>query len=334
LQVRRREFIAGLGGAAAWPLASRAQQRPMPTIGYLDTGSPEAGGDILAAFRKGLSETGFVEGKEVRIEYRWGYNDPTRVPELVSDLVGRRVSVIVSVGSPAATRALKAATTTIPIVFRTAADPVQVGIVASLDRPGGNVTGVTSMSGELGPKRLGLLHELMPRAERFGALISPTFAVASVTADLQAAAAAIGRPLEILPVGTDREIDTAFASLARQRVDAVLLGNHILFNIRRVQVVTLAAYHHLPAIYYTRLFVDIGGLISYGASGTFSFSQAGLYTGRILNGEKASDLPVLQPTKFELIINLQTARTLGLEIPPMLLALLAAVLIGVWTAEG
>jgi putative tryptophan/tyrosine transport system substrate-binding protein len=319
--MRRRQFIAGLGGAAAWPLVTRAQQRPVPTIGYLDTGSPEAGADGLAAFRKGLSETGFVEGKEVRIEYRWGYNDPARVPELANDLVGRRVSVIVSVGSPAATLALKAATTTIPIVFRTASDPVHVGIVASFDRPGSNITGVTSMSGELGPKRRGLLHEIIPRAERFGALISPTFAVASITADLQAAAAAIGRPLDIHPVGTNREIDTAFASLARKRVDGVLLGNHILFNERRVQVVTLAAFHHLPAIYYTRLFVDIGGLISYGASGPFSFSQAGLYTGRILNGEKVSDLPVLQPTKFELIINSQTARTLGLDIPPNLLAI-------------
>jgi len=255
------------------------------------------------------------------LEYRWGNNDSARVPELVDDLVHRRVSVIVSVGRLAATRAVKAATTTIPIVFRTAADPVEVGFVPSFNRPGGNVTGVTSMSGELGPKRLGLLHELMPRAERFGALIDPNFAPASMTAGLRATAAAIGRSLDIFPVSTDREIELAFGSLAQKRVDALLVSNSILLNERSVQLVTLAAQHRLPAIYFARAFVDIGGLMSYGTSFAEHFGQAGIYTGRILKGENPGVLPVLRPTKFELVINQRTARTLGIEVPPTLLAL-------------
>jgi putative ABC transport system substrate-binding protein len=327
--LQRREFITLLGGAAAaWPLAARAQQSTMPVIGFLHIGSREPFADRLAGFHKGLSETGFVEGRNVAIEYRWANDDDGRVPDLVADLVRRRVAVIVSTGSAAVALALKAATTTIPIVFTNGAlDPVQTGLVASFNRPGGNVTGVTSISGELMPKQLGLLHELLPGAARFAVLfVTPTSLiadkqVASLIADMQAAAATIGGQIEVLTAGNNREIDTAFLSLVPKRVDALLVGPGVLFSDRRVQLATLAAHHRVPAIYSRREHPEAGGLMSYGASLTDRLRQTGIYTGRILKGEKPADLPVMRPTKFQFVINLQTARTLGIEVPPTLLAL-------------
>jgi ABC-type uncharacterized transport system substrate-binding protein len=313
--MRRREVIAGLGSVAAWPVVARAQQQAMPVVGYLETGTPEGSATTVAAFRKGLSETGFVEGKNVTIEYRFGNNEPARVPELVADLIRRRVSVIASVGTRAATLAVKAATTTVPIVFRNAGDPVQDGIVASLNRPGANITGITSMSEELGPKRLGLLHELMPKAERLGLLTGTTFAIARATSDLRAAAAAIGRQLEVFAPTTNREIDAAFATMVEKRVDGFLVSPVISLYNRRVQIVTLAAHNRIPALYFTRDFVEVGGLMSYGSSPTYQFGETGVYVGRVLKGEKPADLPVLQPTKFEFVINLTTAKALGLTIP-------------------
>jgi putative tryptophan/tyrosine transport system substrate-binding protein len=279
--MRRREFITLLGGAAAaWPLVARAQQRAMPVIGFLQSGSPEPNAHLVAAFRQGLGETGYVEGRNVAVEYRWAHNDNNRLPELAADLVRLRVAVIATPGSTAAASAAKSATTTIPIVFSGGGDPVQTGLVASLNRPGGNVTGVSSMSGELGAKRLGLLQELVPRAARFVMLVNPNnpLAEAFVT-DVRAAGAAIGRQIEVLTASTSRDIDTAFA------MDA-----------------------------------EAGGLISYGPSNTDLVRQAGIYTGRVLKGEKPADMPILRATKFELVINLKTAKALGLDVPPMLLA--------------
>jgi putative tryptophan/tyrosine transport system substrate-binding protein len=321
--IGRREFTTLLGGAiAAWPLAARAQQPAIPVVGYLYSGSPEPTAHYIAAFRKGLSETGYVEGRNVAIEYRFAHNEIDRLPELASDLVRRRVAVIATPGGPYAVLAAKAATTTIPIVFSTGGDPVQSGLVASFNRPGGNVTGVASMNVELGAKRLGLLHELLPGAARFAVLVDPTSPAAeSITTDAQAAASAVGRQIEVLTAGTNREIDTAFASLVQKRADAVLVGPHPLFNNRRVQIVTLAARHAVPTIYTNREFAEVGGLMSYGASQTDQFRQVGIYTGRILKGEKPADLPVMQPTRFEFVINLQTARTLGITVAATLLAL-------------
>jgi putative tryptophan/tyrosine transport system substrate-binding protein len=321
LEMKRRDFLGLLGGtAAAWPVIARAQQA-MPVIGYLYSGAPETSANALAAFRDGLSEAGYVEGRNLTIEYRWAYNDNARLPELAADLVRHRVAVIATPGTPASVLAAKAATTRIPIVFRTGADPVQLGLVASLARPGGNLTGVTPMSGELGPKRLGLLTELLPGASRLALLGNPddpTFE--PFTRDAQAAVTAIRRQIEVLTARTNREIDTAFADLARRRLDAVLIGAHGLFNNRRVQLVTLATRYAVPAIYPIREFTEIGGLMSYGANQADQFRHTGIYVGRILKGEKPADLPILRATKLEFIINLQTAKTLGLEVPPTLLA--------------
>jgi putative ABC transport system substrate-binding protein len=320
--MKRREFITLLGGGAAgWPLAARAQQPSMPVIGYLYSGAPETSANVVAAFRNGLREAGYVEGRNLLIEYRWAHNDNARLPELASDLVHHRVAVIATPGAPTTALAAKAATTTIPIVFRTGADPVQLGLVASLNRPGGNITGVTPMSGQLGPKRLGLIHELLPGATRFAVLGNPddpTFE--PFIRDVQAAAPTIGRQVEVLTARTNREIDAAFADLLRTRIDAVLVGAHGLFNNRRVQLVTLAARHAVPAIYPIREFAEIGGLMSYGANQAEQMRLTGVYVGRILKGEKPADLPVLRATKLEFIINLQTAKTLGIDIPPTLLA--------------
>ena len=317
----RREFITLLGGAAAWPLAARAQQ-PMPVIGYLYSGSPETTAHLVAAFRNGLSETGYVEGRNLRIEYRWAHNENIRLPELAADLVRHGVAVIATPGTPTATLAAKAATTTIPIVFRTGADPVGIGLVASLSRPGGNITGVTPMSAELGPKRIGLLHELLPGATRFAMLGNPDdLSFESFAREVEAAAVTIRRQIELLTARTSREIDTVFADLVQKgRTDAVLVAPHGLFVNRRVQLVTLAARHAVPAIYATREFTEIGGLMSYGASPTDQWRLTGVYVGRVLNGEKPGDLPILRATNLELIINLQTAKTLGLDVPPTLLA--------------
>jgi ABC-type uncharacterized transport system substrate-binding protein len=321
--MRRRSFITLLGGAAAaWPMAARAQQPAMPVVGYLYNGSPEQNTNNVAAFRKGLSETGHVEGRNVAVEYRWAYNQVDRLPELVDDLIRRRVSVIATPGSVTATVTAKAATTTIPIVFMFGADAVQVGLVASLNRPGGNVTGVTTMNAELGAKRLGLMHELLPGAARFGALLDANPLNASaITADLQAAASAVGREIEVLTAGTNRDIDSAFASLVQMRADALLVSPSPLFADRRVQLVALATHYRLPTIYPFREFAEASGLMSYGSSQTEIYRQVGVYTGRILKGEKPSDLPIMRATKFEFIINLHTAKLLGLKVPPTLLAI-------------
>jgi putative ABC transport system substrate-binding protein len=320
--VRRREFITLLGGAAAaWPLAARAQQPAMPVIGFLYSGGPETSVPWVAAFRKGLSETGFSEGHNVAIEYRWAHNEPERLPELAADLVRRGVAVIVTPGITAATLAAKAATTTIPIVFRTGADPVEVGLVTGLNRPGGNVTGVAAMTLETESKRLGLLHELLPGAARFAVLINPSDPRAEpLTKDLQAAASTIRREVDFFGASNSREIDVAFARLVQKRTDALLVSPQGLFSNRRVQIVTQATRHALPAIYYLRDFVEIGGLMSYGSSPMDQFRLTGIYAGRVLKGEKPADMPILRATKFELIINLQTAKVIGIDVPATLLA--------------
>jgi putative ABC transport system substrate-binding protein len=316
----RREFITLLGGAAAWPLAARAQQQTMPVVGYLYTGSPEPSAHLLAAFRKGLSETGYVEGQNVAIEFRWARNDADRLPDLAADLVRRRVAVIATPGSTVASLAAKAATATVPIVFSMGVDPVQAGLVASFNLPGGNITGITSMNMELGSKRLGLLHELVPNAERFAVLAMKGVVSESLVQDVQAGANAIGRQIDVVYAETSRDISTAFASIVQKRVDALVLTAGPLFNNNRVQLATLAARHALPAIYSSREFAEAGGLMSYGPNIAEEFRQTGIYTGRVLRGEKPADLPVMRATKFEFIVNLQTARALGLTIPPTLLA--------------
>jgi ABC-type uncharacterized transport system substrate-binding protein len=321
--MRRRSFLTLLGGAAAvWPLAARAQQPAMPVIGYLSAGTPEVTGAIqMAALRKGLSEAGYVEGRNVAIEYRWGQNDNARLPELAADLVRRRVAVIVIPGSITAAFVAKAATTTIPIVFGTGADPVQLGLVASLNRPGGNVTGFSNMLAEIGGKQLGLLHELIPSAARFAVLANPTQQnFEFFIKDVQASAAAIGRPIELLTASTNRDIDTAFASAAQKRADALLVGPSPLFSNRRFQLLMLAAYHRLPTMYGEREWAEAGGLITYGSNFGDQARQVGIYAGRILKGEKPADLPVQLATKFEFIINLHTARTFGIEVSPTLSA--------------
>jgi putative ABC transport system substrate-binding protein len=320
--IGRREFITLVGIAAAWPLAARAQQRGLPVVGFLSVGAPEGVGiDNPALFRKGLSETGFFEDRNVTIEYRFANNAGVeRLTELAADLVGRRVTVIAASGLAAAVAA-KAATATIPIVFRTGNDPVQYGLAASFNRPGGNVTGINDIGADLAGKRLGLLHELLPGASRFAALVAPGRVTESAVAEVTAAASAIGRSIEVITASTNREIDTAFASLVQKRIDALWVDTGSLFASRRAQLVTLAAYHRLPAIYPARVYVEVGGLMSYGTDILDSVRQVGVYTGRILKGEKPSDLPVMQPTKFELVINLGTAKALGLTVPPTLLAL-------------
>jgi putative ABC transport system substrate-binding protein len=317
--MRRRELVTLLGVAAvAWPLAARAQQ---PVVGYLYSGAPETSAYMVEAFRNGLSEQGFSEGRNVAIEYRWANHEPERLPELAADLVRRRVAVIVAPGTSAGVLAAKAATTTIPIVFRTGGDPIELGLVASLNRPGGNVTGVNAMSLETVAKRLGLLHDLLPRAARFAVLFNPNDPNAGqYLKDLQGAAAAIGRQVEFFGASNIREIDVAFAGLAQKRPDALLVVSQGLLNNRRVQIVTQATRHGLPAIYPNREFAEIGGLMSYGASGTDQFRLTGVYTARVLKGEKPADMPVLRASKFDLVINLQTAKVLGIEIPTSLLA--------------
>jgi len=318
--MRRREFIGLLGGAAAWPLAARAQQPTFPVIGFLNHGAPEASVQLVAAFRKGLSETGFVEGQNVAIDFRWAHNEIDRVPELAADLVRRRVAVIATPISTPASLAAKVATSTIPIVFGVGGDPVQAGLVASFNRPGGNITGVSILNWELGAKRLGLLHELMPAGAPIALLINPAtpVVVAPYIREVQAAAAAVGRPIEILNAAGPRDIDAGFANL-QKRTAALLVPPDSLFIARRVHLVGLALRHAVPALFPWRDAVEIGGLMSYGPSFPDGYRQVGLYTGRILKGEKPGDLPVLQPSKFELVINLQTAKTIGLDVAPTLL---------------
>jgi putative tryptophan/tyrosine transport system substrate-binding protein len=320
--LRRREFITGLGGAAAaWPVVARAQQPAMPVIGVLLTGA-EPPPQLIAAFSRGLAETGYVEGRNVKIEYSRALPEYDRLRELAADLVRRRVTVIAAPGSTPAALAAKASGTTIPIVFSIGGDPVQLGLVAAFNRPGGNVTGFSEMATEVGPKRFGLLHQLVPKAERFAALVNPKNALAEFDIkESQSAAAAIGRAVEIFSAADDDELDAAFASFIAKRIDALLVTPDALFFQRRVQIAALAARLAMPAAYWDRAFPEAGGLMSYGSSVADSFRQVGIYTGRILKGERPGDLPVLQPTKFELVINLKTAKALGLTIPETLLAI-------------
>ena len=320
--IRRREFITLLGGAAAaWPRAARAQQRTLPVIGILHGQSPGTAADDLAAFRQGLNDTGYVEHRNVGIEYRWAEGQYDRLPAMAADLVRRQVAVIYASPTPAALAAM-AAITTIPIVFTTAGDPVQLGLVASLNRPGGNVTGATFYAAQLASKQLELLHELAPKAVVIGVFANPNTPVAEPQIrDLQAAANALGLRLHILHVGSEVDINTAFATLLAQRADALFVTADAFLRGRRDPIVTLAARHRLPTMYAQREFVESGGLISYTSSISDVVRQVGVYTGRILKGEKPADLPVTQPTRFELIINLRTAKTLGLDVPFKLLAL-------------
>ena len=321
-KMKRREFITLLGGGAvAWPLAARAQQSAMPVIGFVYTGqtSSEAS-PFVAAFRQGLRDAGFIEGQNVAVEYRWPGGQYERLPGLAAELVQRQVAVIVGNTPPAI--AAKTASSAIPIVFFTGADPVKLGLVASFNRPGGNATGVSFWSAALEAKRLGLLHELLPQATVIAALVDPNFlTAASQLNDLQDAARSLGKELHVLQASTESDLDSRFATLARQRPDALIVAAAPFFTARRKELVALADRHRIAAIYSWREFPEAGGLMSYGASFTDAFRQAGVYTGRILKGEKPADLPVLQPTKYELIINTKTAKALGLQIPDRLLAL-------------
>jgi putative tryptophan/tyrosine transport system substrate-binding protein len=320
--MRRREFSTLLGGAAVtWPLTARAQQ-PMPVIGFVSGRSPEEAAREAAAFRKGLGETGYVEGQNLMVEYHWLAGQYDRLPSLVADLVRRRVAVIATPGSTPAALAAKAATTTIPIVFGVGGDPVGIGLVASLARPGGNATGFNFFVGELAAKRLGLLHELVPKAVRIAVLVNPgNAATAEATLrDVPEAARAIGLQIQTLKAGTSREIESTFATLVREPADALFVAADGFFHSRRVQFAILSARHAIPATYSNRDAVEAGGLMSYGTDTKDMYLQAGIYTGRILKGAKPADLPVLQSTKFVFAINLQTARALGLEVPPSLLA--------------
>jgi putative ABC transport system substrate-binding protein len=319
--MRRRQFIAALGSvAAAWPSAARAQKPGVPLVGLLAAGSPDVQNVSVSAFRKGLNEAGYVEGRNVAIEFRFA-NGSDQMPAMLADLIHRRVTVIATTGGPAPALAAKAATTSIPIIFGSGGDPVQLGLVASLNRPGGNVTGVSSMMVELMPKRFGLLQELVPQATRFAVLVNPKGPNAvHIVSGVKSAAAAGGRQIDFFEASTSREIETAFASLAQKQTEALLLGPDPLFYNRRVQVTTLAARYTVPSIYWDRDFVDVGGLMSYGTSATYVYHQVGLYTGRILKGEKPSDLPVMQPIQFELVVNQTTARIIGVEVPRTLLA--------------
>jgi putative tryptophan/tyrosine transport system substrate-binding protein len=317
--MKRREFLTLVSGAAAWPLAARAQQPAMPVIGYLHSASPEPYAPMMAAFRQGLAEAGYVEGQNVAIEYRWAEGRFNRLPSLAAELVTRQASVIVAGGGDVSVVAAKASTTSIPIVFTIGGDPLGYRLVDNLGRPSGNVTGVTFFTITLGPKRLELLRELVPNGAKIAMLVNPN-SLNPDASEVQAAARKLGQPVQVLHAGSEHEIDTAFRSLVQERADALLVISNPLFTNRRDQIVTLANYHRVPSIYSLREFVTSGGLISYGASIRDAYHKAGIYAGRILNGVKPADLPVLQPTKFELVINLKTANALGLEIPPTLLA--------------
>jgi putative ABC transport system substrate-binding protein len=321
--MRRREFITLIGSAAVvWPFKARAQQTAMPVIGFLSSASPDLYANALRAFRQGLSETGYVEGRNVAIEYRWADSQNDRLPALAADLVRRQVNVIASPGSTPAALAAKAATATIPVVFQIGTDPVAAGLVASLARPGGNVTGVASLNTELGPKRLELLRELMPTATIIALLVNPTspFIAKNISSELQSAAHTLGMQLHILNASTERDFDTVFATFVQLRASALVIAPDAMFISRSEQLGALTLRHGVPAITQFREFAAAGGLMSYGGSFTDAARQVGVYTGRILKGEKPADLPVQQSTKVELTINMKTAKALGLTVPPALLA--------------
>jgi putative tryptophan/tyrosine transport system substrate-binding protein len=319
--IRRRQFITLLGGAAAWPLAARAQQAAMPVVGFLGSETSELWARRLRAFHQGLGETGYVEDRNVTIEYRWaeGHND--RLPALAADLVRRQVTVIVAPNSTPAALAARAATASIPIVFAVAVDPVEVGLIASLNRPGGNLTGITSLNVEVGPKRLELLHEVVPAATIVALLVNPTSPTLaeSTTKNLGVTARMLGLQMHVLHASTEREFETVFASLLQLRAGALVIGADALFNSRLEQLAGLALRHAVPTVYQFREFPVAGGMMSYGTSITDAYRQAGVYTGRILKGDKPADLPVQQLAKVELVINLKTAKTLGLTFPITLL---------------
>jgi len=318
--MRRRNFIALLGSAAVgWPFAARAQQSAMPVVGFVNVGSSEA--RLAAGFRKGLNEVGYVEGQNVTVEYHWLEGQYDRLPALMADLVHRRVAVIATPAANLAALAAKAATSTVPIVFGVGEDPVKVGLVASLARPGGNVTGINFFNEEVAAKRLGLLHDLVPKAVRFAVLVNPANAATAEATlrDIPEAARAIGLQIQVLNASTSQQIEVAFATLLRDRADALFVAPDAFFVSRRVQFATLATRHGIPAAYVSREVVEAGGLMSYGTDRAEMFRQVGVYTGQILKGAKPADLPVLQSTKFEFVINLQTARALGIEVPNALL---------------
>ena len=321
--MNRRAFISLIGGAAvAWPLAAGAQQPAMPIVGLVGPRSPEESTRLGAAFRKALNETGYIEAQNVMVEYHWLEGKYDRLPALMADLVRRRVAVIATPAFTAAAPVVKAATTTIPIVFGVAEDPVKLGLVASFARPGGNATGINFLASEVAAKRLGLLHDLVPKAVRIAVLINPANAPTAETTlrETSEAAHGLGLQIQILNASTSREIEAAFATLVRERPDALFIAPDGFFTSRRVQFATLAAHHRVPAAYFSREFVEVGGLMSYGSDISDVYRQVGIYTGQILKGAKPADLPVVQSTKFEFVINMQTAKALGLEVPPQLLA--------------
>jgi putative tryptophan/tyrosine transport system substrate-binding protein len=319
--MRRRELITLLGGAAAWPLAARAQQSAEPVVGFMSGRSPEDSARIAAAFREGLADAGFIEGQNVKVEYRWANGDYDKLPALAADLVNRKVAVLVGVGGDVSAVVATKATKTIPVVFGIGADPVKTGLVASFNRPGGNVTGFTLWTSEMESKRLGLLRELVSSAPLIGILLNPKFPpTVQEFADLEPAAKAVNQPLYVARADDDAELDAALASFAQQRVAAFLVTASPFFDTRRDRIIGFAAQNRLPAIYQFRDSAVAGGLISYGPNVAESYKEAGTYVGRILKGDKPADLPVIQPTKFDFVINLKTAKALGLTVPPMLLA--------------
>ena len=319
--MRRREFIATLAGAAAWPAAAWAQQPATPVIGYMSARSPEDTVEVLKAFHSGLEQAGFIDNRNVKIEYRWARGDYSRLPVLATELVGRHINVLVATGGDASARAAKEATTTIPVVFNMGGDPVKAGLVQSFNRPGGNVTGSVVLTELLEPKRLELLHEIVPVVTLFGTLVNPTYsAAADQLRDLEAAVPKFGRRLLVAKASNDDELTKAFDLIMRAGIGALLVTSDPFFDTRRRRIIEFAAQNRLPTIYQFREYAYEGGLISYGPSITDAYRQVGIYTARILKGEKPADLPVLQPTKFDFVVNLKTANALGLKIPPQLLA--------------
>jgi putative ABC transport system substrate-binding protein len=321
-RLKRREFLPLLGGAAAWPVVVRAQQAAMPVIGWLSAGSPGSAPHLVDGFYRGLAENGYAEGRNVVTENRWAEGQYDRLPALAADLVRRQVAVIFAGSIAGAVFAAKAATKTIPIVFVSGDDPIKVGLVTSLNRPGGNVTGTTFFNFALESKRLEMLHKLVPAAALVAVLVNPNFSeIKKQLEDIESAARAVGMPITILEGGSEREINAAFKALVEQRANALLVASDPFLFSRRNQLMALASYHALPTVYSDRVYVEAGGLMSYGTSPRDAYRQAGVYVGQILKGAKPADLPVLQPTKFELVINLKTAKALGLDVPPTLLAL-------------